>query len=134
MFMNDTLIMAKMRLNLTNLRIEMYPMEGPILKAPLAPVEGHMLKTLVALDPLMVSCLKSQTTVGAGRCTQCRPSNVHWKVDEADPRKKGHYQEGNEDVLSGTSHRQERRVPSSCQLSTSDVCSLSVWVQCCDGF
>ena len=77
MLMNIILIMAEKRLNLTNLRIEIYPAEGPMLKAPVAP------------DPLIVSCLKSSTTVGAGRCTQCRPSNVHRKVDEANPRKKG---------------------------------------------
>ena len=74
MFINNILIIVKMRLNLTNLRIEMYPAEGPMFKAPVAPV------------PLMVSCSKSQTTVGAGRCTQCSPSNVHREVD--DPRKK----------------------------------------------
>ena len=79
MLMNIILIMAEKRLNLTNLRIEMYPAKGPMLKAPVAP------------DPLMVSCSKSRTTVGARRCTQCRPSNVHRKVDEADPRKKGHH-------------------------------------------
>jgi hypothetical protein len=60
MSMNNILITAKKRLNLTNLRIEMYPAEGPMLKAPVAP------------DPLMVSCSKSRTTVGATRCTQCR--------------------------------------------------------------
>ena len=47
MFINNILIIAKMRLNLTNLRIEMYHAEGPMLKAPAAPV------------PLMVSCSKS---------------------------------------------------------------------------
>ena len=56
-FMNNILIIAKKRLNLTNLRMEMYPVEGPMLKAS------------VALVPLMMSCLKSRTTVGAGRCT-----------------------------------------------------------------
>jgi hypothetical protein len=75
------------RLNLINMRTEMYPEEGPMLKAP------------VALDPLMVSCSKSRTTVGAGRCTPCHPSSVHWEVDEADPRKKEHHQEGDEDIL-----------------------------------
>jgi hypothetical protein len=29
----------------------------------------------------------------------CHPSNVHWEVDEADPRKKKHHQKGDEDVL-----------------------------------
>jgi hypothetical protein len=84
--MNIILIMAKKRLNLTNFRTEMYHAEGPMPKAPVAP------------DPLMVSCSKSRTTVGAGRCTPCRPLNVHREVDEADPRKKGHHQEGDEDV------------------------------------
>ena len=84
-FMNNILIIAKKRLNLTKLRIEMYPMEGPMLKAPVAP------------DPLMVSCSKSRTIVGAGRCTMYRPSNVHRKVDEADPRKYRHHREGDEE-------------------------------------
>ena len=74
MFINNILIIAKMILSLTNLRIEMYTTKRPMLKAPVAPV------------PLMVSCSKSRTTVGAGRCTQCSPSNVHREVD--DPRKK----------------------------------------------
>jgi len=52
MFINNILIIAKMRLNLTNLRIEMYPAEGPMLETPVASV------------PLMVSCSKSRTTVG----------------------------------------------------------------------
>ena len=46
MFINNILIIAKMRLNLTNLRIEIYPTEVPMLKAPVAPV------------PLTASCLK----------------------------------------------------------------------------
>jgi hypothetical protein len=57
-----------------------------------------MLKAPVAPFPLMVSCSKLQTTADAERCTQCRTSNVHWKVDEVDPRKKKHHQEGDEDV------------------------------------
>ena len=61
MFLNNILIIAKMRLNLTNLRIEIDPTEGPMLKAPVAPV------------PLMVSCSKSQTTVGVGRYTHTTP-------------------------------------------------------------
>ena len=61
---------SEMRLNLINLRIEMYPVEGPMLKAPVTPVL------------LMVSCSKSRTTVGAERCTQCSPSNVYRKVDD----------------------------------------------------
>ena len=70
MFMNNILIIAKKRLNLTNLRMEMYPAVGPMLKAPVAPVL------------LMVSCSMSRTTIGAGRCTQCSPSNVYRKVDD----------------------------------------------------
>ena len=57
MFVNNILIIAKMRLNLTNSRIEIYP------------AEGLMLKALVAPFPLMVSCSKSRTTVNVGRCT-----------------------------------------------------------------
>jgi len=86
MFMNNILIIAEIRLNLTNSRMEIYPAEGLMLKAPVAPF------------PLMVSCSKSRTTVDAGRCTQCLPSNVHREVDEADPRKKKHHQEGDEDI------------------------------------
>jgi hypothetical protein len=77
MLMNIMLIMEKKRLNLTNLRPDMYPAEGPMLKVQVAP------------DPLMVSCAKSCTPVGAGRCTPCCPSNFHRKVDETYPRKKG---------------------------------------------
>jgi hypothetical protein len=87
MFMNNILIIAKMRLNLTNSRIEIYP------------ADGLMLKALVVPFSLMVSCSKSRITVDARRCMLCHPSNVHWKVDEADPRKKKHHQEGDEDVL-----------------------------------
>ena len=77
MLMNIILVMVKKRLNLTNWRIEIYPVEGPMLKA------------LVAPNPLMVSCSKSRTTVVAGRCTHCHPLNIHWEVDEiVDPRKK----------------------------------------------
>jgi hypothetical protein len=79
MFMNNVLIIAEMRLNLTNSRIEIYLVEGLMLKAPVAPF------------PLMVNCSKSQTTVDARRCMQCRPSNVHQEVDETDPRKKKHH-------------------------------------------
>jgi hypothetical protein len=60
--------------------------------------EGLMLKAHVAPFPLMVSCSKSRTTVDAGRCTQCHPSNVHQEVNKADSRKKKHHQEGDEDV------------------------------------
>ena len=51
MFMNNILIIAEMRLNLTNSRIEIYLAKELMLKAP------------VALFPLIVSCLKSRTTV-----------------------------------------------------------------------
>jgi hypothetical protein len=54
----------------------------------ICPAEGLMLKAPVAPFSLMVSCSKSRITVDAGRCTQCRPSNVYREVDEADPRKK----------------------------------------------
>ena len=37
MFMNNILIIAKKTLNLTHLRIEIYPVEGPMLKVPVAP-------------------------------------------------------------------------------------------------
>jgi hypothetical protein len=57
MFMNNILIIAEMRLNLTNSRIEIYPAEKLMLKAPVAPFL------------LMVSCSKSRTTTDAGRCT-----------------------------------------------------------------
>jgi hypothetical protein len=53
MLMNIILIMVNKRLNLINLRTEMYPVEGPMLKTPVAP------------DPLTVSYSKSRTTVGA---------------------------------------------------------------------
>ena len=56
MLLNIILIMTEKRLNLTNLRIEMYSAEGPMFKAPMA------------LDPLMVTCSKSQTTVGHVPC------------------------------------------------------------------
>jgi hypothetical protein len=59
--MNIILITVKKRLNLINLRMDMYPAEGPMLKA------------LVAPNPLMVSCLKSWTIVGAGRLRNVVP-------------------------------------------------------------
>jgi len=64
---NNILIIAKMRLNLTNLRIEMYPTEGPMLKALVAPF------TRVVI----VCWSKSWTTVDAGRCSPRSPSGVH---------------------------------------------------------
>ena len=104
MLMNIILIIAEKRLNLTNLRVEMYPAEGPMFKAPVAP------------DPLMVSCSKSWTTVG--------PSNVHRKVDEADPRKKGHHQERDEDVpmkKKTTSNREDALQKSDCSHAPEQV-------------
>jgi hypothetical protein len=77
--MNIILIVAKKRLNLTNLRTKMYPVEVALLKGPVAP------------NLLMVSCSKSRTTICAEKYTLCRPSNAHWEVDQADPRKKGHH-------------------------------------------
>ena len=60
MNMNNILIIAKkMILNLIKSRIELYPAEGPMLKAPVA------LFALVAI----VRCLKSWTIVDVGRCS-----------------------------------------------------------------
>jgi len=42
MFMNNILIIAKKRLDLTNLRMEMYPVEGPML----SPTHGELLKVV----------------------------------------------------------------------------------------
>ena len=56
---NSILIIAKkMILNLIKSRIELYPAEGPMLKAPVAPF------ALVAI----VRCLRSWTIVDAERC------------------------------------------------------------------
>jgi len=76
MNMNNIQIIVEKILNLINSRIELYPMEGPMLKAPVAP------RTLVDI----VHCSMSWTTVDAGRCSQCSPSNILREVD--DPRKK----------------------------------------------
>jgi hypothetical protein len=73
---NIKIIAKKVILNLTNSRIRLYPVEGPMLKAPMAPF------TLV----IIVRCLTLRTTIDAGRCTQCRPSNVHQEED--DPKRK----------------------------------------------
>ena len=56
MNMNDIQIMAEKILNLTNSRIELYPVEGPMLKAPVAP------RALVDI----VHCSMSRTIVDAG--------------------------------------------------------------------
>jgi len=70
---NNILIIAKkLILNLTTSRIGLYPAKGPMLKAPVA------LFALVAI----VRCLKSRTTVDVGRCSRCRPSNVHQEEDD----------------------------------------------------
>ena len=63
-----------------------------MLKAPVAPF------TLVAI----VRCLKSRITVDAGRCSQCRPSNVHQEKDN-DPEDEeddvgGHQEEDKDDL------------------------------------
>ena len=76
MNMNDIQIMAEKILNLTNSRIELYPTEGPMLKAPMAP--GALVD--------MVRCSTSRTTVNVGRGSQCHPSNVH--QEENDPRRR----------------------------------------------
>jgi hypothetical protein len=55
MNMNDIRIIAEKILNLTNSRIELYLMEGPILKAPAAP---HALVDIVR-------CLMSWTNSSA---------------------------------------------------------------------
>jgi hypothetical protein len=44
MFMNNIMIIAEIKLKLTNSRMEIYPAEGLMLKAPVAPF------------PLMMSC------------------------------------------------------------------------------
>jgi hypothetical protein len=65
-----------------------------MLKAPVAPF------ALVAI----VRCLRSQTTVDAGRCSQCRPSNIHQQEDNnlEDEEKKddvgGHQEEDKDDL------------------------------------
>ena len=56
---NLLIIVKKMILNLTKSRIGLYPTEGPMLKAPVAPF------ALVAI----VRCLKSRTIVDVGRCS-----------------------------------------------------------------
>ena len=56
MNMNDIQIIAEKILNLTNSRIELYPVEGPMLKAPVAP---HALVDIVR-------CSMLRTTVDAG--------------------------------------------------------------------
>ena len=67
---------TKTLLNIETGRLEFQPMEGPMLKALVAP--------FTRVD--IVCCSKQRTTVVAGRCLQCSPLNVHREVD--DPRKK----------------------------------------------
>ena len=67
---------TKTLLNIETVRLEVYPAKGPMLKAPAAP------RALVDI----VRCSMSRTTVDAGRCSHCSPSNIHRNVD--DPRKK----------------------------------------------
>ena len=70
---NNIMIRAKkLILNLTTSRIGLYPAKGPMLKALVAPF------ALVVI----VRCLRLWTTVDAGRCLQCRPSNVHQEEDD----------------------------------------------------
>ena len=59
MNMNDIQIIAEKILNLTNSRIELYPAEGPMLKAPAAS------RALVDI----VRCLMSRSTIDVGRCS-----------------------------------------------------------------
>jgi hypothetical protein len=66
---------TKILLNIKTVRLEVYPAEGPMLKTPVAPPLVNITR-----------CLMSWTTVDAGRCSQCSPSNVHREID--DPRKK----------------------------------------------
>jgi hypothetical protein len=76
MDMNDIQIIAEKILTLRNSRIELYPAERPMLKAPTTPC--------ILVDT--VQCSMSRTTIDVGRCSQCSPSNVQQEVD--DPKKK----------------------------------------------
>jgi hypothetical protein len=67
---------TKILLNIETVKLEVYPAEGSMLKAPAAP------RALVNI----MRCLMLRITVDAGRCLQCSPSNVHREID--DPRKK----------------------------------------------
>ena len=50
--------------------LKLYPAEGPMPRASEAP-----------FAPDIVRCLKSWTTVDAGRCSQCSPTNGHPEED-----------------------------------------------------
>ena len=67
MNMNKIQTIAEKILNLTNPRKGLYPAEGPMLKALVAPF------TRVVI----VCWSKSWTTVDAGRCSPRSPSGVH---------------------------------------------------------
>jgi hypothetical protein len=69
---------TKTLLNMETVRLEVYPVEGPMLKAPAAP------RALVDI----VRCLMSQTIVDAGRRSQCSPLNIHREVDDPSKKKK----------------------------------------------
>ena len=53
--------------------IRLYPAEGPMPRASEAP-----------FTPDIVHYSKSWTTVDAGRCSQCSPTNGHKKEDSSD--------------------------------------------------
>ena len=76
---NNIMIRAKKTdIEFNNIKDWIIPCKGPMLKAPVA------LFALVAI----VRCLKSRTTVDAGRCSQCRPSNVHQEEDKDNLKKR----------------------------------------------
>jgi hypothetical protein len=62
---------TKTFMNIEIVRLEIYPAEGPILKALVAPC--------ALVD--VVRCSVLRTTVDVGRCLQCSPSNVHQEED-----------------------------------------------------
>ena len=62
---DDMLIVTVRIQNIVITEIRMYPVEGPIPRASEAP--------FALVD--IVRCSKSRTTVDAGRCSQCSPTN-----------------------------------------------------------
>jgi hypothetical protein len=89
---NDILIIAKkIILNLTNLRIELYPAEGPMLKAPVAPF------ALV----IIMCCLNSRTTwcrkMFAVSSLECPPRRRRFEEEDED--NVGSHQEEDDDDL-----------------------------------